>query len=96
MTAIAVMVLVTEAIRKTVSSSTGAPDSMSATPYPWNQVRAPPRITPTASPAAGSPLKTLMTAEFSSPSATGAALAAGLDSGSAPITPTLAHPAAGF
>jgi hypothetical protein len=46
MTAIAMMVLVSESIRKTVSSLTGVPDSMSATPCPWNHARDPPRTTP--------------------------------------------------
>src|SRR5512133_2300836 len=66
MTAIAVMVLVIESIRKTVSSSTGVPDSTSATPCPWNHARDPSRTTPTARPATGQRLRTSATLLFNS------------------------------
>ena len=56
-TAIAVNVLVMEAIRKTVSSVTGVFDPMSARPCPWKNSRDPLRTTPTARPTAGRRLR---------------------------------------
>jgi hypothetical protein len=44
---------VTEPIRKTVSSVTGVPDPMSASPCPWKESREPSRTIPTARPTAG-------------------------------------------
>jgi hypothetical protein len=62
-TAIAVKVLVMEAIRKTVSSVTGVFDAMSASPCPWKKSRDPSRITPTARPTAGHRFRIPLTLE---------------------------------
>ena len=52
-TAIAVNVLVMEAMRNTVSSVTGLLDSISAKPCPWKYSTVPSRTTPTARPTVG-------------------------------------------
>jgi hypothetical protein len=40
-------------MRNTVSSVTGVPETMSASPCPWNKLMCPSRTTPTARPTAG-------------------------------------------
>jgi hypothetical protein len=52
-TATAVKILVSDAMRKTVSSVIGVFAATSASPWPWNHARAPSAITATANPAHG-------------------------------------------
>ena len=62
--AIAVKVLVMEAIRKTVSSATGMFDARSARPCPWKTSSDPLRTTPRAKPMAGWRLRIASTLVF--------------------------------
>jgi len=67
-TAIAVKVLVIEAIRKTVFWVIGVSESMSASPCPEKNPREPSRITPTARPTVGQWLRILRTSACNSSS----------------------------